>query len=297
MRTTFNGAAEGSFTSLPFGDAFGTVSGTDGDPYHFAMLDHDYTSDTDHAQFRQYSSTPGRWMSPDPYYGSYNQSNPQTMNRYSYALNNPMSFVDPSGYDVTVCDNDGNCSNYSNSDYNALVQSGFFNGVTVDGDGNLYCNGTACGSLTVTYSTSVTANGCSITDGCTQYSGLTSTSSSNNSVLGSSNNPIDKTNAMLSKCAQQGSAAANSVPSPAPNAQDQIEAYGGAAIGLGVAIATAPGDGPAAPLVYSAIRNTVIGFFHTAIVRTAQKLFTAFAATQGCIVSAGGSTPIISPVP
>jgi RHS repeat-associated protein len=194
MRTTFNGAAEGSFTSLPFGDAFGTVSGTDGDPYHFAMLDHDYTSDTDHAQFRQYSSTPGRWMSPDPYYGSYNQSNPQTMNRYSYALNNPMSFVDPSGYDVTVCDNDGNCSNYSNSDYNALVQSGFFNGVTVDGDGNLYCNGTACGSLTVTYSTSVTANGCSITDGCTQYSGLTSTSSSNNSVLGSNNAPNNASN-------------------------------------------------------------------------------------------------------
>jgi RHS repeat-associated protein len=102
MRTTFNGAVEGSFTSLPFGDAFGTVSGIDGDPYHYGMLDHDYASDTDHAQFRQYSSTPGRWMSPDPYSGSYHMRNPQSFNRYTYALNNPLRFVDPSG--LILCD-------------------------------------------------------------------------------------------------------------------------------------------------------------------------------------------------
>ena len=38
-------------------------------------------------------------MSPDPYYGSYDINNPQSMNRYSYALNMPLSFVDPSGRD------------------------------------------------------------------------------------------------------------------------------------------------------------------------------------------------------
>jgi RHS repeat-associated protein len=97
MRTTFNGAVEGTFTSMSFGDAFGTVTGSDGDPYHYGMLDHDYSSDTDHAQFRQYSSTPGRWMSPDPYDGSYNPLNPQSLNRYSYVLNNPMEFSDPLG--------------------------------------------------------------------------------------------------------------------------------------------------------------------------------------------------------
>jgi RHS repeat-associated protein len=124
MRTTYNGAVEGSFTSMSFGDAFATVSGIDGDPYHYAMLDHDNSSDTDHAQFRQYSSTPGRWMSPDPYSGSYNMRNPQSFNRYSYVLNNPLAGVDPSGLDCDlavsrggvsakdddgVCDCDGDC--------------------------------------------------------------------------------------------------------------------------------------------------------------------------------------------
>jgi RHS repeat-associated protein len=102
MRSTYNGAIEGSFTSLPFGDAF-AASGTDGDPYHYGMLDHDYSSDTDHAQFRQYSSTPGRWMSPDPYRGSYHFRNPQSFNRYSYVLNNPLFFIDPKGLD-DACD-------------------------------------------------------------------------------------------------------------------------------------------------------------------------------------------------
>jgi hypothetical protein len=54
---------EGSFTSLPFGDGQ-TASGTDGDANHFATLDHDTESDTDHAQFRQYSNIQGRWLSP-----------------------------------------------------------------------------------------------------------------------------------------------------------------------------------------------------------------------------------------
>jgi RHS repeat-associated protein len=100
MRTSFNGAVEATFTSMSFGDAFATVTGSDGDPYHYASQDHDYPSDTEHAQFRQYSSTPGRWMSPDPSSGSYHMRNPQSFNRYTYALNNPVRFVDPKGLDV-----------------------------------------------------------------------------------------------------------------------------------------------------------------------------------------------------
>lgn len=96
LRTSYNGAAEATFTSLPFGDGQ-TASGSDQDPYHFATLDSDSETTTDHAQFRQYNSAQGRWMRPDPYAGSYYLSNPQSMNRYVYALDNPLTFSDPSG--------------------------------------------------------------------------------------------------------------------------------------------------------------------------------------------------------
>jgi RHS repeat-associated protein len=101
-RTTYNGGVEGTFTSLPFGDGLTTASGTDTDASHFATIDHDYEDETDHAQFRQYSEAQGHWLSPDPYSGSYDPSNPQSMNRYVYVLNNPLSHVDPSG--LTLCD-------------------------------------------------------------------------------------------------------------------------------------------------------------------------------------------------
>ncbi len=102
-RTSYNGTLEGAYTSLPYGDGFGVAVGSDTDAYHYAQLDHDSESDTQHAQFRQYSSTQGRWMSPDPYDGSYDAGNPQSLNRYAYVNNNPLSNVDPSGLHVVDC--------------------------------------------------------------------------------------------------------------------------------------------------------------------------------------------------
>jgi RHS repeat-associated protein len=99
LRTTYNGGVEGTYTSLPFGDAQAVASGTDLDPNHYASLDSDSETATDHAEFRQYNSTQGRWMRPDPYSGSYNFSNPQSMNRYAYVLNNPLGAIDPKGLD------------------------------------------------------------------------------------------------------------------------------------------------------------------------------------------------------
>lgn len=96
LRTAADGSVAGFYQSFAFGDAFSS-SGQDYDPYHFARLDHDSESDTDHAQFRQYSPTQGRWMSPDPYNGSMDLGNPQSFNRYSYVGNMPLSYTDPSG--------------------------------------------------------------------------------------------------------------------------------------------------------------------------------------------------------
>lgn len=48
---------------------------------------------------RQYSGGLGRWLSPDPLGGDI--TNPQSLNRYAYAGNNPTTFVDPSGLNYT----------------------------------------------------------------------------------------------------------------------------------------------------------------------------------------------------
>jgi RHS repeat-associated protein len=152
--TTYNGSVESTLTSLPFGDGQTTDAG--GDPNHFAALDYDAETGTDHAQFRQYNSTQGHWMRPDPYYGSYDLSNPQSMNQYVYALNNPLSLIDPSGQDVTVCDNQGNCYTYSDEAFNQLVANGYGAGLSVDGNGNIICSdGSVCGTISVSESITV----------------------------------------------------------------------------------------------------------------------------------------------
>jgi RHS repeat-associated protein len=98
VQTNPNGTVSSLFTSNPFGDGYSASSSAkDYDPTHFALLDHDAVSGTDHAQFRQYDTYVGNWMSPDPYLGSYDANTPQTFNRYTYALNQPGSFLDPSG--------------------------------------------------------------------------------------------------------------------------------------------------------------------------------------------------------
>jgi len=39
----------------------------------------------------------GRWPSPDPFFGSIDATNPQSLNRYAYVANNPLNRIDPSG--------------------------------------------------------------------------------------------------------------------------------------------------------------------------------------------------------
>jgi RHS repeat-associated protein len=96
VRTKYNGGSDGTFTSYAFGDGYNST-GNDSDPLHFALLDHDPDSDTDRAQARQYSNMQGHWLSPDPYDGSYDYANPQSLNRYVYVLDNPLSSNDSAG--------------------------------------------------------------------------------------------------------------------------------------------------------------------------------------------------------
>jgi RHS repeat-associated protein len=101
-----NYAVEANFAEQPFGDNKLTFPGTvietsfDTDANHYAFLDTDKETATDHADFRQYSNAQGRWMAPDPYDGSYSFGNPQSLNRYVYAMNSPLSYTDGNGEDI-----------------------------------------------------------------------------------------------------------------------------------------------------------------------------------------------------
>jgi hypothetical protein len=62
-------------------------------------------------------------MSPDLYQGSYDPTNPQSFNRYAYALNNPANLLDPSGLDPGGPD----CG----ADNTVCVDGGGYGGVVV----------------------------------------------------------------------------------------------------------------------------------------------------------------------
>lgn len=102
VRTNSAGSLAATDYTLAFGDGYteSTLIGSASQaPPQFAGLDYDSESNTNHTGFRQYSPTQGRWMSPDPYTGNYDLTNPQSFNRYRYVLNNPFGLIDPSGQD------------------------------------------------------------------------------------------------------------------------------------------------------------------------------------------------------
>jgi len=87
----------------PFGEPYAQAGAAD---YSFAGMDQDTVSNSYDAAAREYS-TQGRWPSPDPAALAAVRLNfPQTWNRYAYALNNPLSLLDPTGLDCVYL-NDG----------------------------------------------------------------------------------------------------------------------------------------------------------------------------------------------
>ena len=91
---------------LPFGEELfaGTGNrsialGYSGDTIRqkFTLKERDNETGLDYFFARYYSSTQGRFTSVDPLMASARTANPQTFNRYSYTLNNPLRYVDPTG--------------------------------------------------------------------------------------------------------------------------------------------------------------------------------------------------------
>ncbi len=162
MQTDISGNPEEIFTNLPFGDglARAIASGApstadDATEHHFTGKERDTESGNDYFEARYFGSSMGRFMSPDwseePDTVPYAEfENPQTLNLYSYARNNPLVYNDPDGHDVNVCDNNGQCHQMSNDQYAAAQKAGngglnvpTLNTVGMNGDGNGQFNSTA----------------------------------------------------------------------------------------------------------------------------------------------------------
>lgn len=91
-----NGYPIWSGVFLPYGQEWNPQMTTN--KYKFTGAERDSESNLDHAQFRQYEGTEGRWVSPDPSgIAAADLTDPQSLNMYSYVLNNPVLASDPTG--------------------------------------------------------------------------------------------------------------------------------------------------------------------------------------------------------
>jgi RHS repeat-associated protein len=112
--TDYAGWPVASAIYYPFGTE-ATTSFTDNNANHYKFTgqERDSEAQLDYFNARHYSYGAGRFMSADPYHGSFDLSNPQSLNRYSYVSNNPLSFTDPSGLDgdnpISVAGGLGGC--------------------------------------------------------------------------------------------------------------------------------------------------------------------------------------------
>jgi len=90
---------------LPFGEELTTQGGRSasigygGDltRQKFTQKERDTETGLDYFGARYYGSAQGRFISADPLMASAQVQNPQSWNRYTYALNNPLKYVDPEG--------------------------------------------------------------------------------------------------------------------------------------------------------------------------------------------------------
>jgi len=79
----------------PFGEDAGASPAALDDKHRFTGYERDAETGIDYAMNRHYVSANGRFMQPDVLSGSI--GNPQSLNRYSYSLNDPKNLSDPSG--------------------------------------------------------------------------------------------------------------------------------------------------------------------------------------------------------
>jgi RHS repeat-associated protein len=105
--TKSDGTVKARYDYLPFGEELGAgigqrttamgYSAADSTKQKFTQKERDSESGLDYFGERYYSSAQGRFTSCDPLGSTMRASDPQTMNRFVFVLNNPLKYVDPDG--------------------------------------------------------------------------------------------------------------------------------------------------------------------------------------------------------
>jgi len=176
---------KGQFT--PFGvelDSGGTTM-----HYKFTGKERDNESGLDYFGARYFSSNMGRWMSPDwsakeepvPYS---KLDNPQTLNLYSYVVNNPLSQLDDDGHEIIYAANLKNAQLVKDTVQAALANpntSGSLSGYVGPNNPNLIIQSGDLSYLDNATQTPMGTPGASITNGLTTPDIQTTSGSSTDS--------------------------------------------------------------------------------------------------------------------
>ena len=110
FKSTPSGTVKDDVAFAPFGEQYVTSGPVDS---FFTVAPHDMEVDLRDFPAREYHTTQGRWLTPDPAgLEAVDLTNPQTLNRYGYVMNDPLANVDPTGMDAcftyyTVNNGDG----------------------------------------------------------------------------------------------------------------------------------------------------------------------------------------------
>jgi|GEM_PF-6661493 len=110
-----------------------SITGSGGMPTDFGFAGHRYDSSTGliYMGARYYDPKLGRFISPDPTVPE--PGNPQSLNRYSYVENNPVTFIDPYGLEKVIIvygtyDNTNSFRAAAETQYRMALEAGYVEG-------------------------------------------------------------------------------------------------------------------------------------------------------------------------
>jgi RHS repeat-associated protein len=134
LATTWAHGVYSKESYAPFGEAYNEAGTQD---RSFTGQDQSTTPAVYDFMFRKYDPTAGRWLSPDPAgWDSTDATNPQSLNRYAYTMNNPLSNIDLLGLDCFYVDEAGNVTGWNAGDCDNNRPDGGNNAYYVNCDNN-----------------------------------------------------------------------------------------------------------------------------------------------------------------